>query len=119
MFMIIAYPIILVVGLIGNFTNFYVFTRRRLKGLSTFRVLAYLSLVDALYIFIGISHIIIIIFFDHNFRNDSNLACSVHSFLTIYLSHLSSKLKNKDSFKKSRFDYVYYSEKVIYRQLLV
>ena len=90
----IAYIIILVVGLIGNFLNFYIFTRTRLKGLSTTRFLAYLSLVDALYIFTGIPHIILIINFDFNLRDYSNLACSLHSFLTIYLSHLSSEFKN-------------------------
>ena len=86
----IAYPIIFAVGLIGNFLNFYIFTRTRLKGLSTVRSLAYLSLVDAVYILIGIPHIILIIYQDYNLRDHSHFACSWHSFLTIYLSHLSS-----------------------------
>jgi len=60
--------------------------------LSTFRFLAYLSIIDLLYLLIGLSHIIVINYTGYDFRSYSSLTCSVHSFLTLYLSHLSSNV---------------------------
>lgn len=88
----IIIPVILLLGSIGNLISIYVFTRPSVKGLSTFKFLAYLSLIDQLYLLVGLSHILAIVFFGYDFRNYSNLVCSVHSFLTLYLSHLSSNI---------------------------
>ena len=87
-------PVILIVGLFGNIINLYVFTRPvfRSKGLSTFRFLAYLSVVDLLYLLIGLSHIMVIVYTGYDYRTYSNFVCSFHSFLTLYLSHLSSNV---------------------------
>lgn len=85
-------PILLIVGSLGNLVSVYVFTRPSVKGLSTFKFLAYLSVIDFLYLFIGLPHIMSLVYFDYDFRNYSNLICSLHSFLTIYLSHLSSNI---------------------------
>lgn len=85
-------PIILLVGSIGNSISIYAFTRPSVRGLSTFKFLAYLSLIDQLYLLVGLSHILVIAYVDYDFRNYSNFVCSVHSFFTLYLSHLSSNI---------------------------
>lgn len=85
-------PIILLLGTTTNLINFYVFTRPVLNGLTTFRFLAYLSLVDFFYLIIGLPHILSNVYFDYDFRDYSNLVCSLHSFFTYYLSHLSSNI---------------------------
>lgn len=90
----IAAPIILIIGTFGNLLNLYIFTQPvfRTKGLGTFRFLAYLSIIDLLYLLIGLSQIIIINYTDYDYRSYSNFTCSFHSFLTLYLSHLSSNV---------------------------
>lgn len=85
-------PIILLLGTTTNLINFYVFTRPVLNGLTTFRFLAYLSLVDLFYLIIGLPHILSNVYFNYDFRDYSNLVCSLHSFFTYYLSHLSSNI---------------------------
>ena len=94
MLLVITAPIILFIGTFGNLLNFYIFTRPvfRSKSLSTFRFLAYLSIIDLFYLLIGLTHIIVINYTGYDFRNYSNFTCSIHSFLTLYLSHLSSNV---------------------------
>lgn len=86
----IAAPIILAIGLFGNLISYCVFNTRKLKTSPTFKFLAHLSIIDFLYLFIGLPHIMMIIYTKVDFRNTDNFICSVHSFLTIFLSHLSS-----------------------------
>ncbi|CAF1042651.1 unnamed protein product [Brachionus calyciflorus] len=88
----ILIPFILIIGTLSNLVNFYVFTRPTLKGLSTFRFLSYLSLVDFFYLIVGSPHILANVYFEYDFRDYSNLSCSLHSFFTYYLSHLSSNI---------------------------
>lgn len=85
-------PFVLVIGSASNLINFYVFTRPVLNGLTTFRFLAYLSIVDFFYLIVGLPHILSNVYFDYDFRDYSNLVCSLHSFFTYYLSHLSSNI---------------------------
>ena len=85
-------PIILFIGIIGNLINLYVFTHESIKQLSTFRFLAYLSIIDLLYISLGLPHIMVNYYSNVDFREYSDLICSLHSFFTIYLSHLSSNI---------------------------
>jgi hypothetical protein len=88
----IASPIILIIGLLGNLVSFIIFNNEKMRNLPTFRFLAYLSLIDCLYILTGIPHLMSMSFIDFDFRNSSNFLCSFHSFLTIFLSHLSSNV---------------------------
>ncbi|RNA08690.1 FMRFamide receptor-like [Brachionus plicatilis] len=85
-------PIILILGTASNVVNFYVFTRPVLNGLTTFRFLAYLSMIDFCYLIVGLPHILSNVYFNYDFRDHSNLVCSLHSFFTYYLSHLSSNI---------------------------
>ena len=84
----IASPIILIVGVLGNIISFIIFTNEKMRVLPTFRFLAYLSLIDCLYILTGIPHVMSISFYEFDFRSTSDFLCSFHSFLTIFLSHL-------------------------------
>jgi hypothetical protein len=88
----ISSPIILIIGLLGNLVSFVIFNNEKMRNLPTFRFLAYLSLIDCLYILTGIPHVISMSFINFDFRNSSNFLCSFHSFLTIFLSHLSSNV---------------------------
>ena len=72
-------PIILLIGLLGNTISFVIFKNDKMKHLPIFKFLAYLSLIDCLYILIGIPHIMAITFGDYDFRNTSNLVCSIRS----------------------------------------
>jgi hypothetical protein len=88
----ITTPFIMIIGLVGNLINYMVFNSKKMKDSRTFKLLGYLSAVDFLYLFIGIPHIMIIIYAKIDFRNMSSIVCSLHSFFTIFLSHLSSNL---------------------------
>lgn len=59
----IATPIILLVGMFGNTVSFLIFKSRKLKGSGTFSLLAYLSIIDFFYLFIGLPHIMVSILF--------------------------------------------------------
>jgi len=85
-------PLILTVGIFGNLVNYFVFTNKKMINMPTFKFLAHLSLIDCLYILIGVPHIILVSFKNFDIRNTSNIICSIHSFLTIYFSHLSSNV---------------------------
>lgn len=92
MFMQIFSPILLVIGIIGNLSNYYVFNKMFMKTYSTFRFLLYLSIIDLFVLIIGTPHLIFYYYIDKDFRNESNFMCSIHSFLTIFFSHLSSNV---------------------------
>ena len=61
-------PCLLLVGIAGNLINFYVFTSSSIRDLSTFRFLAYLSIIDFLYLITGLTHLLTIIYFDYDLR---------------------------------------------------
>ena len=92
MIMKITSPVMLAIGICGNLANLYAFTRNSMTQYSTFRFLAYLSISDILVLLIGKSHIIFMSFSNHDFRDHSNVVCSMHSFLTIFSTHLSTNL---------------------------
>lgn len=80
------------IGLLGNITNIYAFTRKQLLKHITFRLLLYLSITDLLVLLVGKPHVIAILISEYDFRQYSNIICAVHSFLILFLSHLSSCL---------------------------
>jgi hypothetical protein len=84
--------IFMVFGIFGNLANFYAFNHHTMRTHSTFRFLTYLSLVDLLCVVIGIPHVLIVINKNYDFRNSSDIACKIHSFLTYYTTHVSSNL---------------------------
>jgi hypothetical protein len=88
----IASPVMLAIGICGNLANLYAFTRQSMTQYSTFRFLAYLSVSDIVVLLIGKSHIIFMSFSSHDFRDHSHAACALHSFLTIFSTHVSTNL---------------------------
>jgi hypothetical protein len=88
----ILISIILVIGVFGNLINIHIFKQNEMFQLATFRYLFYLSISDLCVLIIGVPHILVYYYTSYNFRNYSNFVCSIHSFLTIYFTHLSSCL---------------------------
>jgi hypothetical protein len=83
---------VIVFGVIANFLNILVFSRRSMRSQSsTFRFLLYLSSIDLLVLLIsaleafdrGIGHKL-------KLREISNFTCKTHTFLTYVLTHTSS-----------------------------
>jgi hypothetical protein len=84
--------IFIVFGVFGNLANFYAFNHHTMRTHSTFRFLTYLSIFDLLCVLIGIPHVLIVINRSYDFRDHSDIACKLHSFLTNYTTHVSSNL---------------------------
>ncbi|UJR22455.1 hypothetical protein I4U23_025513 [Adineta vaga] len=82
--------ICLFVGSIGNSLSFIVFTQKQLRTHSTFRYLAYLSIVDLIVIYLGLGHLILRDYFQFDIREQNLFLCKFHTFLTYVTTHLSS-----------------------------
>ena len=82
--------IIIIIGVFGNIINTIVLSNKTMRKNSTFKYLFYLAIIDLLVLSIGASdalmtygHFIII-------RLYSNTTCRLHTFLTYFLTHMSS-----------------------------
>jgi hypothetical protein len=82
--------ICLFIGSIGNSLSFIVFTQKQLRTHSTFRYLAYLSVVDLIVLYLGLGNIILRDYFQFDIREQSLFLCKFHTFLTYVTTHLSS-----------------------------
>lgn len=82
--------ICLFIGSIGNSLSFIVFTQKQLRTHSTFRYLAYLSIVDLLVIYLGLGNLILRDYFHFDVRQHNLFLCKWHTFLTYVTTHLSS-----------------------------
>jgi len=82
--------ICLFVGSIGNSLSFIVFTQRQLRTHSTFRYLAYLSIVDLIVLYLGLGNLILRDYFLIDIREQNLFLCKFHTFLTYVTTHLSS-----------------------------
>src|SRR5262245_39231348 len=91
--MLIFVPIILVLGTAGNLCSLFAFLHPNMRGLVPFRFLAYLAVIDMVFLLVGMPHIFVIFWQKYDFRNYSNAVCATHSFLTLFLSHLSSNVQ--------------------------
>jgi hypothetical protein len=82
--------ICLLIGSIGNSLSFIVFTQKQLRTHSTFRYLAYLSVVDLIVLYLGLGNLILRDYFSFDLREQSLFLCKFHTFLTYVTTHLSS-----------------------------
>jgi hypothetical protein len=82
--------ICLFIGSIGNSLSFIVFTQKQLRTHSTFRYLAYLSIVDLIVLYLGLGNLILRDYFYIDIREQSLFLCKFHTFLTYVTTHLSS-----------------------------
>jgi hypothetical protein len=82
--------ICLFIGSIGNSLSFIVFTQKQLRTHSTFRYLAYLSIVDLIVLYLGLGNLILRDYFRIDIREQNLLLCKLHTFLTYVTTHLSS-----------------------------
>jgi MFS family permease len=82
--------ICLLIGSIGNSLSFIVFTQKQLRTHSTFRYLAYLSIVDLIVLYLGLGNLILRDYFLIDIREKNLFLCKFHTFLTYVTTHLSS-----------------------------
>lgn len=80
----------LFVGSIGNSLSFIVFSQKQLRKHSTFRYLAYLSIVDLIVLYLGLGNIILRDFFSFDIRIQNLFLCKSHTFFTYVSTQLSS-----------------------------
>nr|QVK45802.1 G protein-coupled receptor [Proales similis] len=83
---------LILIGCVGNLLNLLVFSRAKMRQVSTFRYLCYLSLFDLLVLMICASEVVLRFGYQFDIRSSSIAVCRVHTFLTYSLTHLSSIL---------------------------
>lgn len=86
----ILLSVIITVGLIGNSLNIIVFSKYKMRQGSTFRFLLYLSIADLLVLLVCSSEALVRFGFQIEIRSYSVFICKLHTFLTYFLTQISS-----------------------------
>ena len=82
--------LMIIFGILGNILNFIVFSRRSMRNTSTFRFLFYLTLADFFVLIVCSSDTLLSYGFEIEIRLYSLAVCRAHTFLTYFLTHMSS-----------------------------
>ena len=72
--------------------NLIVFAKKKMRKITTFRFLLYLSVIDILVLLTGVTDILMKEMFHFEIRNYSDLVCRFHTFLTYSVTQVSSIL---------------------------
>ena len=88
----IILSIIIVIGLLGNIINLFVFYQKKssTRKNSTFKYLFYLALIDILVLLIAATDSLSTYGYSISLRLYSVCTCKIHTFVTYFLTHLSS-----------------------------
>jgi hypothetical protein len=89
---IIGFSIIIAIGIVMNLINIVIFRQRTMIVLSTFHLLFYLSIIDLFVLLICATDALLTYGFFYELRNVSVISCKFHTFLTYFLTHMSSIL---------------------------
>jgi len=89
-FLTIVLEVIVVIGLIGNSMNIFVFSKSSMRQVSTFRFLLYLSIADMFVLIICSTDALLRFGYHYEIRSRSLLICRLHTFMTYFLTHISS-----------------------------
>jgi hypothetical protein len=81
---------IILLGVFGNILNLIVFSHKTMLKMSTFRLLFYLSIIDLLVLLVCTTDALFTFGFLVEIRLFSTLMCRLHTFLTYFLTHMSS-----------------------------
>ena len=80
--LIILLIMIIFVGIFGNMLNLLIFSKKKMRQVSTFRFLLYISMSDLLVLLVGATQFLINAVFNFDFRSYSLFICKGHTFLT-------------------------------------
>jgi hypothetical protein len=82
--------IFICIGLVGNLLNLIIFCHKSMRKNSTFRYLFYLSVIDLFVLTFCASDTFLTFGFLVMIRSYFDIVCKIHTFLTYYLTHMSS-----------------------------
>jgi hypothetical protein len=89
-FLTIVLEVIIVIGLVGNSMNIFVFSKASMRQVSTFRFLLYLSIADLFVLIICSTDALFRFGYNYEIRSRSLFICRLHTFMTYFLTHISS-----------------------------
>ena len=89
---VISISVIIIVGIVGNLLNIYVFSHKSMRKNTTFRYLFYLSIIDLLVLLVATVDALFTFGFFIMIRAYSNFLCKTHTFMTYLLTQMSSNI---------------------------
>lgn len=104
----------ILIGVLANIINLVIFGQKSMRKTPTFRLLAYLSIIDLLVLIICTSDLLLTFNFKIQIRLFSSLSCRLHTFFTGYLTQLSSVLLMIVSMERA---FLIYNKKLICFQI--
>ena len=85
-----VFAVLISIGIIGNAINIKVFSHKSMRKNSTFKFLFYLSIIDLFVLLICATDSLMTYGYLVIIRLYSESTCKMHTFLTYFLTHMSS-----------------------------